>query len=169
MVIFQNVIGFDGLIFLLAIATTVIFVLARKATNELYLKMHPSLYVPGFDKTKEKAMNDYKELTEADVVAMRDKMGRLYTLFANFTGIFPLIGILGTVISLIGMISDMANAQSNFYLALTSTFWGLVFAIIFKMLDGFILSRIEDNEKTVALYLERNIAEYEKVNTCEDK
>ena len=63
----------------------------------------------------------------------------------------------------------MANAQSNFYLALTSTFWGLVFAIIFKMLDGFILSRIEDNEKTVALYLERNIAEYEKVNTCEDK
>ncbi len=169
MVIFQNIIGFDGVIFILAIVTTVVFILARKSANELYIKMHPSLYVPGFDETKNKVVTDYNKLDEMDIVSMRDKMGRLYTLFANFTGIFPLMGILGTVISLIGLIQDMANAQDNFYLALTSTFWGLVFAIIFKMLDGFILSRIEDNEKTVALYLERNVTAKEKVDICEDK
>ena len=51
---------------------------------------------------------------------------------------------------------DMSNAQNNFYAALTSTFWGLVFAIIFKFLDGVISAKIEDNEKTVALFLQRN-------------
>ena len=81
-------------------------------------------------------------------------------LFVNLTGIFPLLGILGTVISLLGMVGDMTNVQDNFYGALTSTFWGLVFAIIFKFLDGIISAKIEDNEKNVQLYLERNNAEH---------
>ena len=65
------------------------------------------------------------------------------------------MGILGTVISLLGMVGDMTNVQDNFYGALTSTFWGLVFAIIFKFLDGIISAKIDDNEKNVQLYLER--------------
>ena len=50
----------------------------------------------------------------------------------------------------------MDNVQGNFYGALTSTFWGLVFGIIFKFLDGIVSAKIEDNEKTVALFLQRN-------------
>ena len=50
----------------------------------------------------------------------------------------------------------MADVQGNFYGALTSTFWGLVFAIVFKLLDGVVSAKIEDNEKNVQLYLERN-------------
>ena len=88
------------------------------------------------------------------------RTGSLYSLFVNLTGIFPLLGILGTVISLLGMVGDMTNVQDNFYGALTSTFWGLVFAIIFKFLDGIISAKIEDNEKNVQLYLERNNAEH---------
>ena len=91
---------------------------------------------------------------------MRNRTGSLYSLFVNLTGIFPLLGILGTVISLLGMVGDMTNVQDNFYGALTSTFWGLVFAIIFKFLDGIISAKIEDNEKNVQLYLERNNAEH---------
>ena len=51
----------------------------------------------------------------------------------------------------------MADMSQNFFSALTSTFWGLVFAIIFKLLDGFLVSRIEDNDKNVTLLLERNV------------
>ena len=91
---------------------------------------------------------------------MRNRTGSLYSLFVNLTGIFPLLGILGTVISLLGMVGDMTNVQDNFYGALTSTFWGLVFAIIFKFLDGIISAKIEDNEKNVQLYRERNNAEH---------
>lgn len=72
---------------------------------------------------------------------MRNRTGSLYSLFVNLTGIFPLLGILGTVISLLGMVGDMTNVQDNFYGALTSTFWGLVFAIIFKFLDGIISAK----------------------------
>jgi hypothetical protein len=79
-------------------------------------------------------------------------------MFVNLTGIFPLLGILGTVVSLLGMVSDSTDITGNFYGALTSTFWGLVFAIIFKFIDGVISAKIEDNEKTVALYLDRNNA-----------
>ena len=105
-VIFMNFFGFDMIIFLVAVATALVFYFTKKS---------------------------------ADV---------------------PLLGILGTVISLLGMVGDMTNVQDNFYGALTSTFWGLVFAIIFKFLDGIISAKIEDNEKNVQLYLERNNAEH---------
>ena len=41
------------------------------------------------------------------------------------------------------------------FAALTSTFWGLVFAILFKLLDGFLSARMEDNDKAVDLLLQR--------------
>ena len=71
------------------------------------------------------------------------------------TAVFPLLGILGTVISLLPMVSDMTNMQNNFFAALTSTFWGLVFAIGFKLCDAFLSSRMDDNDKNVNLLLSR--------------
>ena len=54
------------------------------------------------------------------------------------------------------MVANLADMQQNFFAALTSTFWGLVFAIVFKLLDGFLLSSvIEDNDKSVTLFLAR--------------
>ena len=93
---------------------------------------------------------------------LRKRSTGLYSIFVNITAIFPLLGILGTVISLIPMVSDMANMQNNFFAALTSTFWGLVFAIVFKLLDSLLSSRIEDNDKNVTLLLERKSEEEEK-------
>ena len=89
---------------------------------------------------------------------LRKRSEGLYSIFANVTAIFPLLGILGTVVSLLPMVADMADMQQNFFAALTSTFWGLVFSIIFKLLDGFLTSRIEDNDKNVTLLLERRAA-----------
>ena len=45
--------------------------------------------------------------------------------------------------------------QANFFSALTSTLWGLVFAIVFKAIDGYVSGRVEDNENAVQLYLQR--------------
>ena len=155
-VIMMNLIGFDMIIFLVAAANGVVFYLTKKAADELYRKMHLTVFVPGSEQSQIEAQEQLSSLRESDVVSMRNMMGRLYSVFINLTGIFPLLGILGTVSSLLVLVDDMSDVQGSFYGALTSTFWGLVFAIAFKLLDGVISAKIEDNEKTVALYLERN-------------
>ncbi len=156
--IFMNLIGFDMIIFLVAAANGVIYHFTRRSADELYRKMHVTVFVPGSKRSEQEAREELVQLRESDVVEMRNKMGRLYSVFVNLTGIFPLLGILGTVTSLLALVNDMSDVQGNFYGALTSTFWGIVFSIIFKIMDGVISSKIEDNEKNVALYLERNFA-----------
>ncbi len=155
-VIFRNLIGFDMIIFIVAIINGVFYHFTKRAADELYRKMHLTVFVPGSAQSQEDAQRALSELRETEVVRMRDLMGRLYSVFVNLTGIFPLLGILGTVSSLLTLVKDMTDVEGSFYGALTSTFWGLVFAISFKLLDGFISAKIEDNEKTVALYLARN-------------
>ena len=155
-VIFMNFWGYDLIIFIAAVLTAVMYFSLKKSADRLYNKMHLTVFVPDGNLSRKEADNDISGLRETDIVTMRNSMGRLYSIFVNLTGIFPLLGILGTVISLLGLVSDTTDITGNFYGALTSTFWGLVFAIIFKFLDGIISAKIEDNEKNVALYLDRN-------------
>lgn len=157
-VIFMNFWGYDLIIFITAVMTAVIYLSLKKSADSLYNKLHLTVFVPDGNLSRIEADNDISDLRESDIAFMRNNMGKLYSVFVNLTGIFPLLGILGTVISLLGLVSDTTDITSNFYGALTSTFWGLVFAIIFKFLDGIISARIEDNEKNVALYLDRNRA-----------
>ena len=155
-VIFMNLWGFDLIIFLVAVFTGFVYYSTKNSAERLYKKLHLTVFVPDARSSSEEAGAEVSKLKETDVVEMRNHTGKLYSLFVNLTGIFPLLGILGTVISLLGMVSDMENVQGNFYGALTSTFWGLIFSIIFKILDGVVCSKIEDNEKNVQLFLERN-------------
>ncbi|MBR6623248.1 MAG: MotA/TolQ/ExbB proton channel family protein [Ruminococcus sp.] len=155
-VIFMNFWGYDLIIFIAAVLTAVMYFSLKKSADGLYNKMHLTVFVPDGNLSRKEADNDISGLRETDIVTMRNNMGKLYSIFVNLTGIFPLLGILGTVISLLGLVSDTNDITGNFYGALTSTFWGLVFAIIFKFLDGIISAKIEDNEKNVALYLDRN-------------
>ena len=87
----------------------------------------------------------------------REKTNRVYDLFSNFTTMFPLLGMLGTVVSLI-MMTDSINtaATESFFAALTSTFWGIVAALIFKGLDALVSYKIEDNEKHMEYILNPN-------------
>ncbi|MBQ8961478.1 MAG: MotA/TolQ/ExbB proton channel family protein [Ruminococcus sp.] len=153
-VIFMNFWGYDLIIFLAAAFTGFVFYSTKKSADRLHKKMNLTLYAPDSNAWRE-AEEEITGLRESDVIAMRNHTGKLYSLFVNLTGIFPLLGILGTVISLLGLVSDMQDVTGNFYGALTSTFWGLVFAIVFKFLDGVISPEIEDNEKSVQLFLER--------------
>ena len=153
-VIFMNFWGYDLIIFLAAAFTGFVFYSTKRSADRLHNKMNLKLYAPDSNSWRE-AEEDATALREADIIAMRNHTGKLYSLFVNLTGIFPLLGILGTVISLLGLVTDMQDVTGNFYGALTSTFWGLVFAMVFKFLDGVISPEIEDNEKSVQLYLER--------------
>ena len=180
-VIFMNLWGYDILIFIAALFTAVVYRRLKYSADKLYKKMHLTVFVPDGGASRREADRDISGLREQDIVAMRNNTGKLYSLFVNLTGIFPLLGILGTVISLLSLVSDSTNVTGNFYGALTSTFWGLVFAIIFKFLDGIVSAKIEDNEKSVELYLTRNFRTVQedipaepklaprKVNTIKEK
>lgn len=165
-VIFMNVLGYDMIIFITAVVTVFVYCFLKKSADRLYDKLHLTVFVPDGDISRKEADHDISGLRETDIVDMRKKTSSLYSVFVNLTGIFPLLGILGTVTSLLNLVADTSDITGNFYGALTSTFWGLVFAVIFKFLDGIISAKIEDNEKNVALYLERNsrnVPEKEKV------
>lgn len=165
-VIFMNIRGYDMIIFITAVFTGFVYYFLKKSADRLYDKLHLTVFVPDGDISQKEADMDISGLRETDIVNMRKQTGSLYSVFVNLTGIFPLLGILGTVTSLLGLVSDTSDITGNFYGALTSTFWGLIFAIVFKFLDGIISAKIEDNEKNVALYLERNsktVTEKEKV------
>ena len=79
----------------------------------------------------------YKALTLSDSV------------FVTLIRIFPLLGMLGTVKSLLLLnFTDenaILHARNSFFDALTSTAWGIIFAIVFKIVNAFISKHTEDN------------------------
>lgn len=104
-VIFMNFFGFDMIIFLVAVATALVFYFTKKSADVLYNKLHLNIFVPDSSASRRQADSDISDIRETDIVSMRNRTGSLYSLFVNLTGIFPLLGILGTVISLLGMVA----------------------------------------------------------------
>ena len=76
------------------------------------------------------------------------KINTRYTLFITLISIFPLLGMLGTVLALLGL--DMSSAEAissaknNFFGALTSTAWGIIFAVGFKIVNAKLFPDVED-------------------------
>lgn len=72
-----------------------------------------------------------------------------YSLFVTLITIFPLLGMFGTVVALLRLnfVDENAvlNARNNFFDALTSTAWGILFAIVFKVFNAFLSNHAEDN------------------------
>ena len=84
------------------------------------------------------------------------RLTNFYSLFLTLITIFPLLGMLGTVIALLQLDftgdAALALAKSSFFDALTSTAWGIIFALIFKLANAFIATSVTDNiEKVSAL------------------
>lgn len=121
-----------------AIINVIMFVWAKIKIKQLDEIVHPkSDRRMGQQADMSITDDDCADLNKASAVA-----SRLYTLYTNITAIFPLLGIFGTVVSLMKL-SGTEGIADNFSMALTTTFWGLIFAIIFKILDSFISSTLD--------------------------
>ena len=154
-IFWENIKGYDAIVFVVAIVNVFLLLAVRRSTKRLHDALYMTVFMPE-DNNAAAVMAREASLRESDIVEMRRKSGLLYELYVNVTAIFQLLGILGTVISLIPLVNMMNDATANFFVALTSTFWGLVFSIIFKMLDGFAAASMEENDKNVSLFLARN-------------
>ena len=80
---------------------------------------------------------------------VRGKLNWWYTLFLTLISIFPLLGMFGTVAALLNLdFSDMAgnldSVKTDFFHALTSTAWGIVFSVVFKIINSALFFDIED-------------------------
>lgn len=156
-----NFLRFDFLIFVLAILNILLFVRAKRQTKRVIKQLNPEGYIPGGWEDHAEIRGKYREFLslygERKLLKQQKQMNLSYTLYENITAVFPLMGILGTVISLIPMVKEIETLQTGlFFAALTSTFWGIVFAIIFKSMNGFLQADLEFAEDQIAVYLERN-------------
>lgn len=76
-----------------------------------------------------------------------------YNFFTTMITIFPLLGMFGTVKALIqiNLGGQLDSFRQEFFTALTSTAWGIIFAVVFKLINAFfeykIVSQIEAAEK----------------------
>ena len=131
----KSIISNDICILFVAIATFVLFmitvVLRKVIINE---RKNPN-------------RSDNKNLLYHAAVA-----SKTYTVFITFISIFPLLGMLGTVFGLLGLdlaSGDMENIKNNFFIALTSTAWGIIFSVIYKIADALFLDDIERQIESV--------------------
>ncbi|MDI9468766.1 MAG: MotA/TolQ/ExbB proton channel family protein [Bacillota bacterium] len=157
----RNFIQFDFLIFLLAVAEFLILRRSLKLARQIQKLFYPTGYLPGGRENQRQLARHFDRYLgregEEEITRQYRRLGLSYSLYENIAALFPLMGILGTVISLIPMVDALDSETKNlFFAALTSTFWGIVFAIIFKGLNGWLAAEINFCEDSVALYLERN-------------
>lgn len=158
-VFLDNLLGFDGLIIVAAVCNVFAFLNTRKKTNRVYYHFNAQDKLVNLDEDVKKAIKktakaERKKLAVNELLEYREQMNRSYAFYCNFTTMFPLLGMLGTVVSLIPMVNLIGEeTHGAFFAALTSTFWGIVAALVFKFLDSFLSYKIEDNEKHMAYLL----------------
>lgn len=157
----NNFLSFDFIIFLLGGLNVFVFVKTTVYSRQLYKTLNPYCWIPGGDaslrEVQEKFAQQREKSSETDIIQLRRKMNTYYVIYENLTAIFPLLGLLGTVVSLLPMVGELGEIVTGlFFSALTSTMWGIIFAIVFKALNGYLSSGIEDNEKNIEIYLQRN-------------
>ena len=148
----------DIVVLLWAAATFAMWFITRKQLKDV--RKH--LFTPGRRRssTKTEETESEEEPDEDELYTRIGKLNRFYSLFTTFTSVFPLWGMLGTVKSLIEAAGNMAGgtpAVDKFFSALTSTAWGIIFAIIFKAgFDSFLSPSVEAANKEYDLLTERN-------------
>ncbi|MCM1328516.1 MAG: MotA/TolQ/ExbB proton channel family protein [Ruminococcus sp.] len=135
-----NFFKYDWIIYVWVILTAVLFALTIKASGSFggYLDRD-------FESSVCKSEELQKRHKEQEIT---------YALYLNFVSAFPLLGMIGTVYSLLKL--DLSGGteliSGNFLVALTSTLLGAFFGLIFKVLDSFLSPKIEENNE---LYLIR--------------
>ena len=102
---------------------------------------------------------------EADVYTWEDNLNYLesfnkirvnYSIFEQFVPIFPLLGILGTVAGLIQRLGDINKMMEALSTSMWTTFWGLIAAILLKIVDAIFVSKPVNNMELFFDMFEQN-------------
>ena len=120
-------------IVVVGIVNAIIFFIVRSKINNLHTLVQSWTYY-GFHG---EGTDDVKKLVESS-----DSAALWYTLYANISAIFPLMGIFGTVCALLNS-SPGSGVTDNFFVALDTTIMGLFFAILCKVADSVISSKLD--------------------------
>ncbi|MDO4938724.1 MAG: MotA/TolQ/ExbB proton channel family protein [Lachnospiraceae bacterium] len=80
-----------------------------------------------------------------------DELCAKYLTVAQMIPVFPLLGILGTVAGLIAQVqaADAAQIYASLDVALMTTFWGLVAAIVLKVVETWLVLREINDIETI--------------------
>ena len=153
----KNLLGYDALIIILALVNGVIIVPKLKViSNNLKKQLQGTIYLPIQLILDSIQSNKKSKINLHDLQGLREKEVFYYHIFDTINSIFPLMGILGTIIGLLRMVGmDSGIVMANFTVALTSTFWGLVFSIVFKAFDGMLAPTFYQNQENLQLIYER--------------
>lgn len=154
-ILWFNLWSYDWIIFVVAILNAGVFARTLTLTGEMYRKIYSGGFHALLQWDLDSLIQRLNSENLQDLSENQNRTEHWYAFFVNMTAIFPLLGILGTVISLLPMVANLADMQQNFFAALTSTFWGLIFAIGFKLADGYLSSRVEINSQQLRLLLEQ--------------
>ncbi len=130
----SNFYTYDWIIFALGAVNLIVFFVAMRRARKLVESVAPRINVSSGN--ADEAIRLAKEGSSYySLYAKWQKAEFSYNLFCNLTSIFTLLGILGTVLSLIHLVDSTADINMEFLGALTSTMWGIIFTIVFKVLD----------------------------------
>ncbi len=156
-IIVKNLYGYDLLIILLAVfAGAYVYPKATKASDALKEQLQPTLYIPIDVLLKQFIDNDKNKIDLHTIKKLKDVEATYVNMLLTIMSVFPLLGILGTIIALLGMVNlGSQEVLINFTTALTSTFWGLVFAIAYKGLTSMLMAQNEQNAENFELLIKR--------------
>lgn len=164
-ILLKNLAGYDLIILLLAVFNAaVIYPKVKQASQMLKNKLQPKIYVPVsllMERMKERGAEEpggggEGKLDLHALIAMRSDEIHYYSIFSAINSAFPLLGMLGTILSLLGMVDlSQQDVTLSFTVALTSTFWGLLCALGFKAVDAVLAPMVEQNQENLKMLLER--------------
>ena len=156
-ILIKNIIGYDLIIFGAMIAAFYLFFASKKANKHLYAVLGEPCIKRKENGLKLEATRKLEAASEAEIMEIRLKQDKLYGAFTAVISIFPLLGMIGTVYSLLclDMTDTGGNITDNFWIALTSTFWGAVFGVVFKLLDCTLNPLIEDANERYRIGIDR--------------
>ncbi len=152
-ILFKNLFGYDAFIFIAAAINIVLFRRILKYLNAIETDFQDTKYLQNEWLIKHLADQTHRSAADLKDVLNRftknkQKLDQTGVFYISLTSIFPLLGILGTVVSLLTL-TDFSSivASVSFSKALTSTFWGILFGVISKFGEGFFTAKLELYDK----------------------
>ena len=125
-----------------------IYIRALNSAKSLYNTLLPQEYAPKKYIPVSEKIGPRQIMMEIQLISQRrEKAFKWYIYFSNIITIFPLLGIFGTVTSLINTVDGSENLSGNFFAALTSTALGIVAAVVFKVLDCPVSAKLDECER----------------------